>query len=349
MRRAVVALFFLLCPGSAVAQPADVPVMGSSGMNGELTPPAAAETQPRQILVLGDGVGGGLGAGLLRAAGTGTGLDVVLRFNEESGLARPEVYDWAATVPKILEGASFDVIVVMLGANDRQTIRDGETRHAFGSDGWAAAYRKRTDRLLDRLQDSGARVIWVSLPPMKDPGYDGAVRAISALQRERVEARGMTFLDIGPQLSGPGGGFAETVQDAAGTMIRLRGRDGISFFKAGNNYMAQLVLAAIARAAPPPGGAAEDPVPEAAGVLRNLPVFGQALPDGGDYTVQPEGVTANAVLLAAAGLGPEVALKTLRGLSPPGSAAEQLFRFGAPGAPPPGRADDFSAPPAATE
>ena len=345
MRRAAAALFFLLCATPAMAQTTDMPVMGSTGMNGDIIAPPAAQTQPRQILVLGDGVGGGLGAGLLRAAETDPGLTVVSRFNEASGLARPEVYDWAATVPKILEGGSFDTIVVMLGANDRQVIREGEVRHAFGSEGWAAAYRKQLDLLLDQLQASGARVVWVSLPPMKDQAYDSAIRAITALQRERVEARGMTFLDIRPQLSGPDGGFAETVQDTTGAAIKLRGRDGVSFFKAGNNFMAQLVLAAMAQAAPPPATEVAAAAPEDPGVLRNVPVFGQALPDGGSYTVQPEGVTANAMLLAAAGVGPEAALKTLRDVSPPGSGAEQLFRFGAPQTAPRGRADDFAAPP----
>jgi hypothetical protein len=237
----------------------------------------------------------------------------------------------------------------MLGANDRQTIRDGELRQPFGSEGWAAAYRKQADRLLDALQASGARVIWVSLPPMKDPDYDAAVRAITALQRERVEAGGMTFLDLRPQLSGADGGFAETVQDASGTVVKLRGRDGISFFKAGNNLMAQLVLAAIERAAPPlKPKTADAEGPAASGVLSNVPVFGRALTDGGFYTVQPEGVTANAMLLASAGLEPEAALTALRDVSPPGSGAERLFRLGMPDAAPRGRADDFAAPPASS-
>ncbi|MFM8748405.1 MAG: DUF459 domain-containing protein [Aestuariivirga sp.] len=348
MWRPALVMVFLLLAVTASAQAPDQPIMGSSGMGDVAAVPTTGQLEARRVLVLGDGVGGGLGAGLLRAAATDPGLDVVSRFNEESGLARPEVYDWAATAQKILEGATFDVIVVMLGANDRQTIRDGELRQPFGSEGWAAAYRKQADRLLDALQASGARVIWVSLPPLKDPDYDAAVRAITALQRERVEARGMTFLDLRPQLSGADGGFAETVQDASGTVVKLRGRDGISFFKAGNNLMAQLVLAALANTAPTPAAEAAITAPEDPGVLRNVPVFGRTLADGGFYTVQPEGVTANAMLLAA-GLSPDAALKTLRDVSPADSGAEQLFRFGAPQTAPPGRADDFAAPPGATE
>ena len=344
MRGAALGLCFLLLAASAMAQTVDQPIMGSSGMGETVAPATMGEGESRQVLVLGDSIGGGLGAGLLRAADTDPGVDVVSRFNEESGLARPEVYDWAATVPKILEGGSFDVIVVMLGANDRQVIRDGEDRLAFGSEGWAAAYRKQVDRLLDQLQASGARVIWVSLPPMEEPDYDSAVRAITALQRERVEARGMTFLDIRPQLSDADGGFAETVEDAGGAAVRVRGRDGISFFKAGNNLMAQLVLAAIGNAAPARRSSIAAGVSAATGVLAVVPVFGRALPDGGYYTVQPEGVTANAMLLASAGLAPEAALKTLRDASLPGSGAEKLFRLGLPPAAPRGRADDFAVP-----
>ena len=90
-----------------------------------------------------------------------------IRLNEESGLARPEVYDWAATVPKILEGNAYDVIVVMLGANDRQMIRDGEMRYDFGTPEWAGAYAKQANLLLDQLAASNARVIWVAPPPMR--------------------------------------------------------------------------------------------------------------------------------------------------------------------------------------
>ena len=75
-----------------------------------------------------------------------------------------------------------------------------------------------------------------------------------------------------------------------------------------------------------------------------VPLFGQAVMDGEPYTVQPEGVTANAILLAAGDLGPEAALKTLRDIAPTGSGAERLFKLGSPAAAPAGRADDFAAP-----
>lgn len=304
-----------------------------------------AETRTTRILVLGDALGGGLGAGLTRVAEAQGDYEVSMRFNEESGLARPEVYDWAATVPKILESNAYDVIVVMLGANDRQVIRAGAERYPFNSEGWIAAYTAQLDLLLDQLQASGARIVWAGPPPMKDPEYDEAVAVISALQRERVEARNFTFIDMRQKLSKPDGGYTDTAEDVGGKTVRVRARDGISFFKAGNNLMGEIVLAALEQGGKPvPAEAASAARGEAAAKeISSVPLFGQVLMNDEAYVVQPEGVTANAVMLAGAGLDPSAALNALREIAPKDSAAQKLFLRGEAPVAPRGRADDFSA------
>jgi hypothetical protein len=103
MKLRAIAAALLLLSGAALAQEAENPVT--------------------RVLVLGDAIGGGLGAGLTRVAEPSGEYEVSNRFNEQSGLARPEVYDWTATVPKILGSNAYDVIVVVLGANDTQPIR----------------------------------------------------------------------------------------------------------------------------------------------------------------------------------------------------------------------------------
>lgn len=339
MRRlALLLLCLLVLPLAAAAQ--------------EVAPDAAEPLQApvpaiTHVLVMGDAIGGGLGAGLTRVSDP-TGLyDVQIRFNEESGLARPEVYDWPATAAKILASNSYEVIVVMLGANDTQAIRVDGQRVAFGDAGWAEAYGAQVDRLLDQLKPSNARILWAATPPMRDPEYDEALKQIAAIQRQRVEARGFTFLDMRAELSAPDGSYTDTGPDDTGTVTRLRGRDGVSFYKAGNNRMGQLLLAAIE------SGKGEAPA-SASGTARDLqaedetpqlPIFGQVLMNGEVYAVQPEGVTANAVMLAGAGLDPEASLKALRELPPPNSNAILLFRYGHLPAAPAGRPDDFSLPP----
>ncbi|MFO1132072.1 MAG: DUF459 domain-containing protein [Hyphomicrobiales bacterium] len=379
---AAILAVLLLCAVPAAAQTGSDPVMGSSASDmADQPPPADQPDQPAladqpppsddhhiiEILSIGDALGGGLGAGLARVTEASGDYEVSIRFNEESGLARPEVYDWVSTVPKILDGNAYDVIVVMLGANDRQTIRDGDTlRYDFGTPEWTEAYKKQVNLLLDQLAAAQARVIWVATPPMKDPDYDAAMKTITALQKELVEKRGMTFLDLRPQLTNPDGSYTDSTTDGQANIVKLRGRDGISFFKAGNNLMGAQVLAAIEAGAKADVAAdatvEEKPVdsevaektsrldsPEANKTDSEakpdaVPLFGQAVMDAEPYTVQPEGVTANAILLAAGDLGPEAALKTLRDIAPTGSGAERLFKLGSPEPAPAGRADDFTAP-----
>jgi len=349
---AILAALLLLAPAAMAqdSQPADA---NTPGIGSEPDPALDAQKHIIDVLVFGDAIGGGLGAGLARVTEPSGDYDVSVRLNEESGLARPEVYDWVATIQKILAANSFDVIVVEIGSNDRQTIRDGDNRYDFNSKEWVAAYTKQVDLLLDQLAASKARIIWVSPPPMKDPDYDAAMKVIGDIQRARAEKRGMTFLDIRPQFSNPDGSYTDAIQDDSGGTIKLRGRDGISFFKTGNNRMGELVLDAIESGETPatPTAAATDN-PESGKTDREasapkpdeVPLFGQAVMDAEDYTVQPEGVTANAVLLAAGDISPEAALKTLRDIAPKDSGAERLFRLGQPAPAPAGRADDFSLP-----
>jgi hypothetical protein len=289
------------------------------------------------ILVIGDAIGGGLGAGLTRAVEQEDGYDVTLRFNEESGVARPEVYDWGETIPKIVADKGYDGAVILLGANDRQTIRQDTVSYDFNTPGWITAYKAQMDRILDGLVAAGIKVYWVSLPPMGDPSYEQDMKTVMAIQKERVEAKGGIFIDIRKNFLDASGQYTDQGPDDTGEVRKLRGRDGVSFFKAGNNLMAQLVLNAIkasleapAKTAPPAAISREQPV---------LPLFGQFDYAGAEATFTPEPFTSQS--LAGAGA---VGIANVRSIVAPGSAAEKLFVAGEAAPAPTGRADDYKLP-----
>lgn len=343
--RIIIALLFFASAGTMAAAQDVLPEQPIFGTE--------VETENYRILVIGDALGGGLGAGLTRMSELESGFEVTNRFKEESGVARPEVHDWGVALPKLLEGSAFDAVVVLLGSNDRQAIRIDERRFEFDTPEWVAAYIARTDRILDALLAASVKVYWISIPPMADPEYDAAMRKIADLQRQRVEAKGAKFVDIRKDFLNPDGSYSDSGPGDDGLVRRLRSRDGVTFFKQGNNRLGQLVLAAIkegkAEEAPPQGAEA------AAGKgdgppLPDVPLFGQAAADGAAVTMRPEDVKVADLLPkaseAAALPGPAARLAGLRALAVPGSAAEMLFSVGQMPAPPAGRADDFSyAPP----
>lgn len=312
------------------------PLIGSTAA---VTEPAVENDQQADgfyILAIGDALGGGLGAGLTRMVELEDGFNVTLRFNEESGIARPEVYDWSERLPKILDGKTYDAIVVLLGANDRQTIRSGEQRFDFNTPEWIAAYKAQVDRILDVLTAGGSKVYWISIPPMGDAYYQAAMQEIAQIQKERVEAKGAVFVDIRPAFLDANGKYTDTGPDETGVVRKLRGRDGVSFFKQGNNRLAQLVLAAIKK------GGTEKPAtgqPAIAGTTivepghaaePMVPLFGQLGSDSNEASFRPEIIGSGAGFTA------------LQALAVPGSSAEKLFVSGQSEKSPPGRADDFS-------
>src|SRR5882672_7644346 len=83
----------------------NVPIMGSQSTEEVSQQPV---DDAYRILVIGDALAGGLGAGLSRMAEAEPRFEIVNRFQEVSGIARPEVYDWAASLPIIMEGKEFD-------------------------------------------------------------------------------------------------------------------------------------------------------------------------------------------------------------------------------------------------
>lgn len=302
------------------------------------------------ILVIGDALGGGLGAGLTRMAELEDGFDVTVRFNEESGIARPELYDWSESLPKILGGKAYDAVVVLLGANDRQMIRSDIMRFAFNTPLWASAYTAQTDRILDVLGRAGLKIYWVSIPPMADPDYEAAMQAVLRIQKERAEAKGAVFVDIRPAFLNPDGAYTNQGPDDTGAIRKLRARDGINFFKEGNNRMGQLVLGAIKRSSSEKPDTSQ-PVIAKTGIPQppklaepENPLFGQRGADGAEVSFRPEDFNAAAVAVLVEQGAFGTGLAALQAIAQPGSAAEKLFVSGETSAAPPGRADDFSLP-----
>ncbi len=319
----------------------NAPIMGSQATE-EVAQQPVDDTY--RILVIGDTLAGGLGAGLSRMAEPEPRFEIVNRFQEVSGLARPEVYDWSASLPKIMEGKDFDAVVVLLGANDRQSIKEGDFRLVFNTPEWTAAYEIMIDRLLDVLNGAGVKVFWVAIPPMGDAKYDADMRVLAALHRREVESKGAIYVDLRSAFLTPDGAYTDKGPDDTGEIRKLRSRDGVTFFKQGNNRFGQLLLAEIKRVigASPLETAPEFTPPASLPVPAEnvIPTFGQDNSDGTFVTFQPDAKLIADLSKVVAGniVVPAISRSDIV----PGSEAEKLFILGLTQPAPAGRFDDFS-------
>jgi uncharacterized protein len=299
------------------------------------------------VFIIGDALAGGLWAGTTRVGYRYPDFAITGRFKEGSGLARPDIYDWASAVPKILERHQVDLAIVLIGTNDGQDIRSDNGRLTFGSSQWATAYQAKVDEIVRAFTEHGVTVYWVGLPPMRSANHEEAVTTIADLQRERVLANGAKYIDVRPQFANPTAAMPKTA--SASTAARpVCGRwTASSSSRPATTSCRLMVFDAISAdlgLGSPGAVVAEGGDGFAGEALANLPVFGSELADGStrifsasDLPVQLAGEDQ----VQGARLDFDQAADTP---AAPGSAAAALFDSGSWPTPKPGRIDDFSWP-----
>jgi hypothetical protein len=154
---------------STLTAAAEAPLVGSVPHTVSLAPLAPIEQgRPRVVVLTGDSMMAvGFGAGLMRKAGEDRNLRILRAFKSGTGLARPDVFNWMDQYPAMLGSEKPDVVIVAIGANDGQSfVVDGKVL-LFGSDEWRKTYQSRIANFLAMVESTGARALWVGLPPMR--------------------------------------------------------------------------------------------------------------------------------------------------------------------------------------
>jgi uncharacterized protein len=215
-------------------------------------PVETVEVQPkdadaRKILVAGDFVAGGLAWGLEQTFADEPKILVVDKSNANSSLVRADNYDWNAELLDVLNEVQPDLIVVAFGANDRQQLRDGETRHPLRSDVWVATYTQRVTGIADTLKVYGRPFFWVSAPPMRNTEASSDMAYLNTLYEPSVKAAGGHFVDIWNGFTNQDGHYVASGPDVEGQVRQLRNRDGINFTRAGRLKLAFYVNREIRR------------------------------------------------------------------------------------------------------
>lgn len=329
-----------------------------------VAPPPAPVVPPASIAVIGDSLSIFLAQGLQETYAERPSVSFIRRNRESSGLVRDDYYDWPkqlrdliATTPKL------DAILIQIGSNDRQQLRDADGVHEPRSDRWRELYAKRIDDIIAIVREKKIPLIWVGLPPMRNTRYSDDLLAFNDMYKTRTKAAGVPFIELSEAFSGEDGAYAVNGPDVEGSSVRLRTADGVHFTKAGARKLAffadkelkKIIEAVQDKASPAPAPAiAALPVPGVPGALPSPPT----LPD----PVLPSALQSNDALLGvpvpdaplSTTLTPRPAQGAVISLNAaPVSSGGQLLRVGnaaantdslrqgLPQPPKPGRADDF--------
>ncbi len=228
---------------ASAANAADAAKAGSAAANAPVDG-AEPAVRPTTLLLVGDSLlAGGLSAAITRALARDLRFRVVPAVQAATGLSRPDVFDWMKVVTPLIEREKPAFVVCSFGANDTQSIRQGDELLEFGQADWRAAYRERVLSMMRALSANGARVLWLGLPPMRDRRYSEHARELDRVFLTSSRAvTGVEYLELGMLVSGTDGDFATFAQTRDGHFVKLRMDDGVHYSAAGSGAIARWVV-----------------------------------------------------------------------------------------------------------
>ena len=200
-----------------------------------------------RVLVVGDSLADGLWSGLYRAFQEDGNMEVVNKSKPSSGFVRADSYDWTKEIDDILKDDTYQMVVVMFGANDNQAIKSGKEYIKPGTDAWDDLYGQRVEAFVKKLRAKGLAVYWTGLPIMRSPDDSDDAEELNDIYREKSFINGAKFIDTWSGFTDESGRYSAVGPDMSGQIRRLRDDDGVHFTPRGYLKLAHFAEKEIRR------------------------------------------------------------------------------------------------------
>ena len=206
-------------------------------MKSSLPPPVKAP-DARHVLVVGDFLAAGLGEGLQDAFRMDPSTVIDTTANTASGLVRDDYHNWPDRLSTALKDDHPAVVVIMIGANDRQQMRVNGNKEKFDTPAWNTAYAGRVADVMRIVREAHTPLVWVGLPAFKNSTTSTAALQFNSVYRSEAERAGGEFVDVWDGFVDENGKFIVSGSDMNGQPARLRTSDGVGMTAAGKRKLA---------------------------------------------------------------------------------------------------------------
>lgn len=203
--------------------------------------PVEKSEAARNVLVIGDFMAASLAKGLDAAFADNRDIRVTSRVDGSSGLVRDDHRDWPGSIGALIDETKPDVVVVMLGANDRQAIRAPDGALPLRGQEWSDAYEARAKALAEAVRAKKVPLLWVGMPAFQSDRSTEDMVYINDVFRTVALLSGGEYVDIWTGFTDASGAFVSSGPDTAGQTVRLRNSDGITLTGAGQEKLAYFV------------------------------------------------------------------------------------------------------------
>lgn len=228
-------------PTPTVAEPAPAQEQPTSA-------PVADTSETFTLAVIGDNMSSLLAQGLVETFADRRDVNILRRSRDGSGLVRSDWFDWMKAAQDLLaSGDKLNAVVLMIGSNDRQPIRDANVSVEPLSARWKELYGQRVEALATKFKERKIPLIWVGLPVMRSERFSADMLAINEITQEQVARAGGIYVDIWDAFLDDRGQFTNYGPDVNGQFQRLRAADGVHFTRAGSRKVAYFVESELKR------------------------------------------------------------------------------------------------------
>ena len=201
------------------------------------------------VLVIGDSLGQMLGQGLTEAFADQPEVSILRKARENTGLVRDDYFDWIKGVNDLLAtSGKINIAVMMIGSNDRQSLREGANAYETRQPRWREIYGDRVEAITKAFRDRKIPLVWVGLPIMKSDRFSADMAAFNEIYQERAVKAGATYVDTWEAFLDDRGQFAAYGPDVNGQFQKLRAGDGVHFTRPGARKLAHFVESEIRHA-----------------------------------------------------------------------------------------------------
>ena len=187
-----------------------------------------------RVVIVGDSLAAGVGYFAGRVFRPSL-VDIQRHGRVSTGLARPDYFDWFASMGLIVGRYDPDLVIVMLGENDQQNLltASGRLETPRSTADWAPAYGERVESLMRIATEGGARVVWVGLPVQRDRTRWRFIQRQNRLFEQASERVGdIAYLDSWDLFDRPNGDYTAYHRDGNGVKL-VREGDGLHFTAVG--------------------------------------------------------------------------------------------------------------------
>jgi len=198
-----------------------------------------------RIVVVGDSLAEGLGFYLSDVTAPGL-TRVSSQGRQSTGLSRPDYFNWPAAMHQIMDVFHPDLVIVMIGENDNQSLQTpgGKLQTQIGTAAWPPGYEGRVRQMARIAINAGAHVVWVGLPTVSNwRRWEVIQRQNGIFARVAQSTPNMAYVDTWDRFMGPGNKYSPYLHQNGHVQL-VRETDGVHFTPGGYQMIARAALRA---------------------------------------------------------------------------------------------------------